>query len=235
MHRALSATALSLSTTLGLSTTLSLFAVAAPKSPGAKGIESAGYKWNTQEGEKLVALQKKGDLGRGAESFVVCTVCHLRKAEGTSDGAFPRLAGQHATFLVKQLADIRVGLRDNPVMYSYAATLTNPQELADVSTYIASLPISHDNGRGPGSSLSRGKELYQRDCVSCHGQNGEGDRAKFFPQLAGQHYKYLLRQVTETRNGQRRNADPEMVRLFRSYSTQELESVCDFLSRLGSP
>lgn len=233
MHRAL--LALVLSNIFSLFTVLSVSAVAAPKSRRAKGIESAGYKWNTQEGEKLVALQKKGDLVRGAESFVVCTVCHLRKAEGTGDGAFPRLAGQHATFLVKQLADIRVGLRDNPVMFPYAATLTNPQELADVSTYLASLPISHDNGRGPGSSLSRGKELYQRDCVSCHGQNGEGDGAKFFPQLAGQHYKYLLRQVTETRDGQRRNADPEMVRLLRPYSTQELEAVCDFMSRLDSP
>ena len=34
------------------------------------------------------------------------------------------------------MADIRAGLRDNPTMYPFAATLTDAQELADVAAYI---------------------------------------------------------------------------------------------------
>ena len=180
----------------------------------------------------MVALKKKGDLRRGADSFEVCTACHLHQAEGTADGTYPRLAGQHAAFLMKQLADIRVGLRDNPFMFRFAATLTDPQELADVSAYVASLPVPRENGRGPGTNLTRGKALYEKDCGVCHGAAGQGDSAKFFPQVAGQHYKYMLRQVVDTSNGRRRNANPEIVRSLAAYGPEELIAVCDYASRL---
>ena len=218
-----------------LCTLLSLGAAAAPKPPRAKGIESPGYKWNAREGETLAALKKKGDAGRGEETFAVCVVCHQRNGGGTADGVYPKVAGQHPAFLIKQLADIRVGLRDNPFMYPYAATLTNPQELADVSAYVASLPSPRDNGQGPGSNLNLGRQLYQRDCAGCHGANGEGDAARFFPLLAGQHYRYLLRQVSEVGSHLRRNANPDMVRVLRPYTEQELEAVCDYASRLPPP
>ena len=210
-------------------------AVAGPPAPKTKGIESAGYKWNAQEGEKIAALKLKGDAKAGLEAYEVCGACHLPNAAGRPDGTFPQLAGQHTTVLIKQMADIRGGLRDNPIMYPFAITLTDPQELANVAAYVQTLKIPRDNGRGPGTDLVNGKKLYERDCQVCHGANGEGDATKFYPVLAGQHYKYMLRQATDIRDGRRRNANPDMVKVIKPYSDKEIDAIVDFMSRLQMP
>jgi cytochrome c553 len=208
---------------------------AQPPQPKAEGIESQGYVWNEMMGEKVEALDKVGDVGNGADAYEVCSACHLPSGAGRPDGTFPQLAGQHRTVLIKQIADIREGRRDNPIMYPFAKTLVDPQELADVAAYIQTLPIPHDNGRGPGTDLERGKTLYARDCVKCHGAHGEGSLENFYPVLAGQHYKYMLRQITDIRDGRRRNANPDMVKLVKGYSDAELDAVVDYMSRLEWP
>ena len=122
-------------------------AFAGPPAPKKEGIESKEYKWNAQEGEKIEALKLKGDKKNGQEAYEVCGACHLPSGAGRPDGTFPQLAGQHTTVLIKQMADIRAGLRDNPTMYPFAATLTDPQELADVATYIEGLCIPAEHGK----------------------------------------------------------------------------------------
>ena len=190
---------------------------AAPPAPKQAGIEAKDYKWNAQDGEKVEALKLKGDVKRGQEAYEVCGACHLPSGAGRPDGTFPQLAGQHTTVLIKQMADIRAGLRDNPTMYPFAATLTDPQELADVAVYIEKLciPVEHGKYEGPDAAmqLAKGKELYEKECKECHGGNGEGVKDKFYPVIAGQHYKYLLRQMHEIRDGHRRNANPDMVKI----------------------
>jgi cytochrome c553 len=205
--------------------------------PKAAGIESEGYKWNLMEGEKVEALELKGDAVAGEEAYEVCSACHLPSGAGRPDGTFPQLAGQHATVLIKQIADIRAGRRDNPIMYPFAKTLVDPQELANVAAYIQTLPIPRDNGRGPGGPerLALGQKLYKRDCTVCHGQEGEGSEAKFYPVLAGQHYEYMLRQVRDIQALRRRNANPDMVKVVKTYSDDELQAVVDYMSRLEWP
>ena len=58
--------------------------------------------------------------------------------EGAEDGVFPQIAGQHRSVIIKQLADIRAGNRDNPMMYPIAkeAVLGGPQAISDVAAYI---------------------------------------------------------------------------------------------------
>lgn len=210
---------------------------AGPPAPHQGGIESKDYKWNAQEGEKIEALKLKGDVKNGKEAYEVCGACHLPSGAGRPDGTFPQLAGQHATVLIKQIADIRGGLRDNPTMYPFAVTLTDPQELADVAAYIQTLCIPADHGKGTGDAalLAKGKELYEKECTSCHGKNGEGDAQKFYPVLAGQHYKYLLRQVTEIRDGKRRNANPDMVKVVKKYSDRDLDAVVEYMASITMP
>jgi len=218
-----------------LSTCFALSAFGQP-APKAKGIESEGYKWNAQEGEKIEALKLKGDPKRGEEAYEVCSACHLPTGAGRPDGTFPQLAGQHTTVIIKQIADIRGGLRDNPIMYPFAITLTDPQELADVAAYINTLKIPHDNGKGPGGAhLEEGKKLFERDCVKCHQAHGEGDKDQFFPVLAGQHYKYMLRQATAIRDGKRRNANPDMVKIIKPYTDEQIDAIVDYMSRLKMP
>jgi len=217
----------------------SSLALAQAPAPKKSGIEAQGYQWNAQEGEKIEALHKKGDVKNGKEAYEVCGACHLPSGAGRPDGTFPQLAGQHSTVLIKQMADIREGLRDNPTMYPFAKTLTDPQELADVSAYIQSLCIPTDHGKYEGADASvqiaTGKDLYEKECKTCHGVNGEGDKEKFYPVIAGQHYKYLLRQMTDIRDGKRRNANPDMVKIIKKYDDKQLVAISAFQSSMTMP
>ena len=215
------------------------FAFANPPAPKTEGIEGKDYKWNAEEGEKVEALHKKGDVKAGKEAYEVCGACHLPSGAGRPDGTFPQLAGQHSTVLIKQMADIRAGLRDNPTMYPFAATLVDPQELADTAAYINSLCIPVEHGKYEGADaaiqVSKGKELYEKQCLECHGKNGEGNKEKFYPVIAGQHYKYLLRQMTEIRDGKRRNANPDMVKVIKPYTNEQLVAISAYQSSLVMP
>jgi cytochrome c553 len=209
----------------------------AQPAPKTAGIEAQGYKWNDpKELEKIEALKLTGDVKRGKEAYEVCGACHLPSGAGRPDGTFPQLAGQHSTVLIKQIADIRAGLRDNPIMYPFAKTLTDPQELADVAAYINSLCIPTDHGKYDGENAAletaMGQQLYEKECKTCHGPNGEGDKAKFYPVIAGQHYKYLLRQMTDIRDGKRRNANPDMVKIIKNYDDDQLVAISAYQSSL---
>ncbi len=214
-------------------------AFAGPPAPHQAGIEGKDYKWNAQGGEKSEALNKKGDKKNGQEAYEVCGACHLPSGAGRPDGTFPQLAGQHTTVLIKQMADIRMGLRDNPTMYPFAATLVDPQELADVASYIESLCIPVEHGKYEGADaaikIAQGKDLYEKQCLECHGKNGEGNKEKFYPVIAGQHYKYLLRQMTEIRDGHRRNANPDMVKVIKPYTNDQLVAISAYQSSLTMP
>ncbi len=210
-------------------------AAAQPPAPEATGIGSEGTQWNEMIGEKLEALALEASVVNGEAAFEVCSACHLPSGAGRPDGTFPQLAGQHTTVIIKQIADIREGRRDNPIMLPFARTLTDSQQLADVAAYIETLPIPGDNGKGPGSDLELGNFLYERDCVKCHQDHGHGDAAEFYPVLAGQHYKYLLRQIGDIAARRRRNSNPDMVKVVEKYSLEELAAVVDYVSRLEWP
>jgi cytochrome c553 len=187
----------------------------------------------------MEALKLKGNRVSGEEAYEVCGACHLPNGAGRPDGTFPQLAGQHTTVLIKQMADTRAGLRDNPTMYPFAVVLTDPQELADVSAYIEALCIPTDHGQyedaDAAAQITKGKELYEKQCLECHGKNGEGDKAKFYPVVAGQHYKYLLRQMTEIRDGRRRNANLDMVRIIKPYTDDMLVAISAYQASLAMP
>lgn len=201
--------------------------------PRAPGIESDDYVWNVVENEELRALRINASVSRGAAVYRVCHGCHRAGGIGTPDGVYPRLAGQHDTFLIKQLVDIRVGRRDNAKMYPFAnehAISTN--DIADLAAYLNAQPSPPDNAKGDGKALARGESLYRRDCTSCHGARGEGHAERFFPRVGRQHYPYLLHESTDIRDGKRRNANPAMVRAVKGYSDEDLAAVADYMARL---
>lgn len=219
---------------------------------GAFVLGSATAGWNEAGGEKDEAMLLEPDRERGIAVYEVCSACHLLEGWGMKDGTFPQLAGQHREVLIKQLADIRAGNRDNPTMYPFAlddqimaasgyheGEIKAAQLVADVTAYIYKLPMNPDNGKGPWNQLfpeyAQGEKLYKDNCVECHGQNGEGIADKFYPKIHGQHYTYMLRQFEWIRDGKRRNANPDMVRQIEGFSDKDMQMVINYVSRIPVP
>jgi len=198
-------------------------------------------EWNAAGGEKDVAMTLTADRENGIEVYEVCSACHLLEGWGRKDGTFPMLAGQHREVLIKQLADIRALNRDNPTMYPFALkeAIGDEQAIADVTDYIAKLPMNPDNGKGEWNALApefeQGKKLYDDNCTQCHGDNGEGIADKFYPKIQGQHYKYMLRQFEWIRDGKRRNANPDMIKQIKGFSDKDMQMVINYVSRIKVP
>jgi cytochrome c553 len=205
-----------------------------PPGPEKRRHRRQGLQMERPGGEKVEALTKKGDKKRGEEGYETCGACHLPSGAGRPDGTFPQLAGQHTTVLIKQMADIRAGLRDNPTMYPFAATLTDaagtgrrrrlhrkpvhPPSTASTTRSRATIPTRTGRPRPTPTSDRRRQGAVREGMPGMPRQERRRQQGKFYPVIAGQHYKYLLRQMTEIRDGHRRNANPDMVKIIKPYT-----------------
>lgn len=202
---------------------------------------SSSVAWLEKGGERDVAMGLTPDLENGIDVYEVCAACHLTEGWGTKEGTFPQLAGQLKGVLIKQLADIREGNRDNPTMYPFALpeSIGDVQALADVVAYIEKLPMNPDNGKGEWAEgtaeFTQGQQLYKDNCVKCHGEQGEGNLKEFFPLIQGQHYNYMLRQFEWIRDGKRRNSNPEMVEQIKAFTDKDMQMVINYVSRIQVP
>ena len=187
--------------------------------------------------EFVEAAQREPDRARGARLFDTCAACHGAQGDGTEDGEIPAIAGQHGSVLLKQLTDFRHQQRRDERMQYFADRhhLPGPQDLTDVAAYVASLPRFPRTvtGIGDGKSLGEGASTYFRECERCHRPLGQGDLLRRRPRLAGQHYKYLLRQLEDTAQGRRPGMDAPHVDMLRRLSPAQMEGVADYLSRLS--
>jgi cytochrome c553 len=218
---------------LGAACTSSAPTRSEPPAQAATPAANAAYVWNAAEADKLRAMLASGDPARGEQAFMSCRGCHRAQALGRPDGSYPRLAGQHGTVLVKQLTDVQAGRRANEKMLPFADHgVLDTRDIGDVATYLTRLPVPPDNGKGPGTDLATGQAQYDKLCASCHGPRGEGDAAMFYPRVSGQHFKYLLRETVDIRDGKRKNADPRMVEVTRGLPDPMLTSIADYMSRL---
>jgi cytochrome c553 len=74
--------------------------------------------------------------GIANEGIPACAACHGPNAAGTEQ--FPRLAGQSAEYVLKQLGSFQSNLRDVAVMHGVASELKK-SEMSDTAAYLQSL------------------------------------------------------------------------------------------------
>jgi cytochrome c553 len=195
------------------------------------------YAASTSRQELLDALHSKPSLDRGAELFRSCTACHGPLGTGTLDGGVPRIVGQHASVLAKQLVDYRHDRRWDLRMEHFADGhhLVNAQAIADITAYINQLQISSVPGVGSGEWVEHGSRVYAQQCSSCHGPSAQGNANKLIPQLAGQHYEYLMRQIYDAVDRRRPNFPATHIRLLARLQRDDIVGLADYLSRLPLP
>jgi len=88
------------------------------------------------EDPKAVAIGKEVyDKGVPARGIPACATCHGPDAKGQT--VFPRLAGQHAAYVARQLNYIQSLVRAAPVMHGIVKDLT-PAEIQAVAVYVQS-------------------------------------------------------------------------------------------------
>jgi cbb3-type cytochrome c oxidase subunit III len=183
------------------------------------------------------ALTLKPDLENGRRLYINCVSCHGPEAWGQKNGTYPQIAGQLAGVIIKQLEDIRRGNRSNPIMRAFTSprVLGGAQEIADVAGYVASLPMTRDNGRGNADLVDEGRLIYADKCKECHGDHAQGDTEDLAPLLYDQHFLYLKRQFDHIRKGLRRNADRKMTKQIMNFEPEQERAVLSFVSSLRPP
>ncbi|WP_332816180.1 c-type cytochrome [Ramlibacter sp.] len=172
--------------------------------------EPAAYDaWlNRQPTFAQAAERAPGDAAAGKALYATCAACHGAGAEGNMALNAPRLGGQPAWYLERQLHLFRAGARGahekdtfGKMMAPMAATLPDEKALADVAAYIASLP---DTPAAPTmkGDVEKGRRYYAT-CAACHGADGRGIAATHAPRLQGMSDWYLARQLQHFRDGVR--------------------------------
>jgi cytochrome c553 len=184
-----------------------------------------------------------GDPAKGQQiASQVCAACHA--ADGNSTIATnPRLAGQSAEYLVKQLTDLakpsgdKTG-RENPVMSAFAMTLSDADR-RNVAAWFAAQTFKPGVARGK-DALELGQRLFRAGnpdkavpaCAGCHGPTGAG-LPVLYPRIGGQYAEYLAAQLKAFREGSRRNSLPMEQIAFRM-SDAEIGAVADYAAGLRS-
>ena len=196
---------------------------------------------SVQATEKItIHLDFIPDIEAGKTTFSVCARCHLPEAWGNADGTYPQLAGQHINVLMKQLLDIRNGTRQSSLMFPFVQqrTIGGYQELSNVVAYISTLPMNPDYAKGPWQKGSfeyiQGKKIYQKNCSSCHGDNGEGNNTLAYPKLQGQNFLYMSRQLGRIKSGLR-VIHPAMQAAIQNLELQQLDKAVNYASYFAVP
>ena len=184
-----------------------------------------------------VNSQAAGNVTAGKNKSMACAGCH--GADGNSAMAiWPKLAGQHAGYLAKQLDDFKSGARKDPTMTAMAASLQK-QDIDDIAAYYAAQPIKV--GTANAALVAAGEKIYRAGnkengvaaCMACHGPAGAGNAAAKFPSLGGQHTDYIAKTLKDFRNGVRTNDSAKMMQdVAAKLSDADIKAVASYMSGL---
>ena len=209
-------------------------------------------------GTGAVFAQGKSSVGK--EKAATCAGCHGEDGNSMMPG-FPKLAGQHQGYLVKQLKAFKKGERIAPMMAPLAMGL-DEKSMEEIAAYYAaqkisanpapSLPADDDDDDKPAKTedekkaelanlIEQGSDLYRNGnlsrevsaCVACHGPYAEGNKPAAYPSLHSQHADYVIKTLTDFKNGARSNNPENMMHMIAKKMTDEdIKAVAYYISSL---
>ena len=175
------------------------------------------------------------EIPKAAEEKAVnlCSTCHGPRGISTSP-EFPILAAQRRGYLAAQIDAFRKQTRAekdaHDFMWGIAGRL-DENIIDGIAAYYAMQPPAPGRAEDP-AIVAKGKELYDKGvldrgipaCATCHGVNGEG--IADFPRLAGQHAKYISKQLTYIQTLTR--AAPVMHGIVKDLTLNEIQAVAAY-------
>ncbi|WP_298410127.1 c-type cytochrome [Janthinobacterium sp.] len=184
---------------------------------------------------KGATLYADGDAARGLPA---CVSCHGAAGNSTIT-VNPKLAGQHESYLYKQLVDFTTPERNQPVMTTYAKMLSDADK-KNIAAYLGA-QLSKPGAAKNKDTIDLGKKIYRGGiaskqvaaCASCHGATGNGLPVQY-PRIAGQHQDYTVAQLTmfrSTKADARKNS-AQMHTIAARMSDDEIAAVADYIAGL---
>ena len=179
------------------------------------------------QAQQIVRAEK---IGQGK-----CVICHGIEGDASSQ-AFPRLAGQHAPYLSRQLADFQSGKRKSGTMQPMVEGLVT-EDFVALGVYFESRPaephpVADDAQARAGQAIFAGGKPAAgvAPCASCHGANGHGTDT--LPRLAGQHALYIENQMRAFVRRERSDGGGAMRAVAAGLNEAEVKAVAVYISGL---
>jgi len=186
----------------------------------------------------------QGDADKGKLKSVTCGACH--GVDGNSAISMnPKLAGQHANYLAKQLREFKLASqtggkegRNNAIMNGMSAALSE-QDILDLAAYFSGQEST--SSETSQDSVEQGNKLYvggdlQRGitaCIACHGPRGNGTSLSGFPDISGQHSDYIASQLKAFRSGDRANSlNGMMADIAKRMTDEDIEVISSYVAGL---
>jgi len=160
----------------------------------------------------------------GAELSQACTKCH------GVDGVSPELeqftlTGQNPVYLLKQIDRYATGERRGPLMQRIFENMSAKDRI-NIAVYYSSLKRTD----AASTFLSPGKELYEAQCATCHGENALGNEST--PRLAGQHAEFINQAVARYRDKAGPRIDPLMAASIVNLKELQIRAIALYLTGL---
>jgi cytochrome c553 len=187
------------------------------------------------------------DPTAGEQKAQSCIVCHGPDGNAAIT-MYPKLAGQHASYLLFHLNGYRAGANGvtDPaivtrtsataqVMYAQVKDLTD-QDIVDLVAYFSAQKMT-DGATDP-QYLKQGEQLYRGGdlargipaCAACHDPQGSGNGPAKYPRLSGQNVDYMVAQLKAYQSGESKKA---LMRLIAQKLTEEdIVAVSQYASGL---
>lgn len=188
----------------------------------------------------MAQSETRGDPQAGQAKSAICAACH--GADGNSAvPQWPSLAGQHASYLERQIVLIQSNARQVPEMTAIVSGLSEA-DIQDLAAYYSSQV--RKVGVADESKVAAGRRIYQAGnpdsgipaCMACHGPVGEGNPLSGYPALAGQQSVYTAGMLNKFRAGTFWGEDdaPSMVMVGVSarMTDREIEAVSSYIQGL---